>query len=257
VARPLGRGEWANLSFRKSVWLEIGGFRQDFGMVGRSPSQLGNDELEFIQRAGRSSKNFAWYSPKVKVSHRVCASRTTIEWFEWRAYGQGRSDIALLKIMERGADGHRLYRALGDYAAQFESEQERRRSFVDEDSALQFRDNLFRCRLAQLHGVFDAIVSSGQRFTACNNAPDVYRAGILVIDQQLCSNPRASAHQLFEQARQRLCNRGDNGGGDHSPEFWLCELAGMRDEIVSRVVRPTVGVVSMRCGPGGSNPKAK
>lgn len=247
VTRPLQKGEWlvgANLSFRKSVWLEAGGFRENFGMVGRSHPQLGNDEFEFIRRAGKPGRNRSWYLPQAAVSHRICASRTTIDWFEWRAYGQGRSDVALLKLKEPETGTHALYRTLYDYASRFVSESLRRHPAIgEENSALQFEDNLFRCRLAQLHGMFDAIASTDQRFVACVNAPGAYRTGVSAIHRQLRLYPLASTHQLFDKARQELRDRIDHTGEDETPEAWLSELAGMRDEIVTRATGSVAGPV--------------
>lgn len=231
VARPLSRGEWlvgANLSFRKAIWDAAGGFREGFGMVGRSGPQLGNDEVEFIQRVVQLGAR-PWYVPEASVSHRISTRRTTIEWFEWRAYGQGRSDVALRRIRQPQVEGPGLNGALREAASRFLVERARRcPASLHGQWALRYRDNLLRCRLAQLHGMLDAIQSSSRRFSACAAAPDAYLRGVAAIDDQLHAQPEADAHLLFELVGHRL------GEGGAAPDAWLSELAGMRDRIVSR-----------------------
>jgi glycosyltransferase involved in cell wall biosynthesis len=240
VGRPLERGEWlvgANLSFRKSIWIETGGFRPDFGMVGRSPPQLGNDEFEFIQRAAALGGRPPWYSPEALVSHRIGAARTGVEWFEWRAYGQGHSDVASLRLREPEAGVHRLYVELDRWAGRFLQEQARRQSVSGNyERDIEFKDNLLRCRIAQLHGMFDAIRFTRRRFAACAAAPDAYRRGVSAI-RRLSRMPSPRSHALFELTRRKMRNRTMEPGGDNLPDAWLSELAGMRDESVAWMAR--------------------
>ena len=94
----------ANLSFRRRTYDAVGGFNENIGMVGRNGPQLCNDELDFVQRARAFGNPGVVYDGRACVHHVIPAQRTTIEYFENRAFGQGLSDVVL-----REQTQHHLY----------------------------------------------------------------------------------------------------------------------------------------------------
>ncbi len=88
----------ANMSFRRDVFAEIGGFDTAVGRVGRSPA--GCDETEFCIRARRRWRGRTIvYDPCVRVSHRVPARRSSLAYFVSRCYGEGRSKALVSELV--------------------------------------------------------------------------------------------------------------------------------------------------------------
>jgi GT2 family glycosyltransferase len=80
----------ANMSFRKDVLDELGGFDGRLGRVGSVP--LGCDETELCVRAHRRWPNGKIiYDPRAVVTHRVSRARSTLRYFVARCYSEGRS----------------------------------------------------------------------------------------------------------------------------------------------------------------------
>lgn len=90
----------ANFSFRRDVFLAAGGFDEEIGMIGKSPPQLCNDEMEFLRRVRSLTGEDFQLDPAIAVEHQVPADRLDVSFFEHRKYGQGVSDVAL--ILDRG-----------------------------------------------------------------------------------------------------------------------------------------------------------
>ncbi len=90
----------ANMSFRRSVLEEVGGFRVDLGRVGDRP--LGCEETELCIRAGAGHPD-GWlrYDPSVSVRHHVAARRGTWRYFVSRCWSEGLSKAAVSRL--RGA----------------------------------------------------------------------------------------------------------------------------------------------------------
>jgi GT2 family glycosyltransferase len=84
----------ANMSFRRSVLVDLGAFRDGLGRVGRHP--LGCEETELCIRAHQ-----AWpsarivFEPSARVHHHVSADRVTWRYFRSRCYAEGLSKVAV------------------------------------------------------------------------------------------------------------------------------------------------------------------
>jgi glycosyltransferase involved in cell wall biosynthesis len=165
LTRLLGDDEWlagANLTFKKSTHEILGGFRENFGQTGRSDIQLGNDELEFYQRALAHSRKSVLYSPDIRVEHFIPETRCTIESLESRRVGQGISDIASLragKTLEIHRDDlfeavwHILKCHFWPYSGT-----------VSETSSLVFLYYLVRCHVAYTDGMIQAILDHESKY---------------------------------------------------------------------------------------------
>jgi glycosyltransferase involved in cell wall biosynthesis len=100
----------ANMSFRRSVLVEAGGFRHELGRIGTIPS--GCEETDLCIRIGhRWPKGQILYDPLAAVDHFVPPSRGTREYFRSRCRGEGRSKAALAGLVgsESGLEAERSY----------------------------------------------------------------------------------------------------------------------------------------------------
>ncbi|HWG25848.1 glycosyltransferase [Actinospica sp.] len=86
----------ANMSFRRAVLDEIGGFRTDLGRVGTRP--LGCEETELCIRATqRHPDGVLLYDPAASVRHHVPEKRATWSYFRARCYAEGLSKAAMTR----------------------------------------------------------------------------------------------------------------------------------------------------------------
>ncbi|MFE2868125.1 glycosyltransferase family 2 protein [Embleya sp. NPDC059259] len=93
-AAPVRNLIGANMSFRRSVLVDIGGFRTDLGRVGTRP--LGCEETELcIRAAARHRGGTIGYEPAAVVRHRVPAARATWRYFRARCWAEGLSKAAV------------------------------------------------------------------------------------------------------------------------------------------------------------------
>ena len=90
-----------NMSFRRSVYTAIGGFRDGIGRIGTRP--LGCEETEFCIRANERwpDQRFV-YEPTAQVFHNVPASRRRWSYFRSRCYAEGRSKALIAQFIRRG-----------------------------------------------------------------------------------------------------------------------------------------------------------
>jgi GT2 family glycosyltransferase len=80
----------ANMSFRRKVFRDIGGFSDGIGRVGGGAG--GCSETELCIRAGAASPaGVILYEPAARVFHRVPATRTSWRYFGTRCYREGLS----------------------------------------------------------------------------------------------------------------------------------------------------------------------
>ena len=88
----------ANMSFRRDVFGELGGFESRLGRVGTLP--IGCDETEFSIRVGqRWPERRIVYDPDVRVRHRVPARRGRWGYFVSRCYAEGRSKALVASLV--------------------------------------------------------------------------------------------------------------------------------------------------------------
>jgi glucosyl-dolichyl phosphate glucuronosyltransferase len=96
VRNPIG----CNMSFRRSVFDSIGGFREGIGRAGSDAS--GCEETEFCIRARQAfPQSIILYDPSAQVRHNVSPERTRWAYFRKRCLAEGRSKT--LVVGEVGA----------------------------------------------------------------------------------------------------------------------------------------------------------
>jgi GT2 family glycosyltransferase len=97
VRNPIG----CNMSFRRSVFELVGGFRSEVGRVGRTP--VGCEETELcIRAAARAGGSFV-YEPAAIVRHRVPSSRARWTYFRSRCFAEGRSKAVVRRLAGSGS----------------------------------------------------------------------------------------------------------------------------------------------------------
>lgn len=100
VSRIIG----ANMSFRRHVFHQIGGFLHGLGRVGSRP--LAGEETEFCLRLARTWPTATLrYDPRARVGHHVPAGRTTWGYFVARCYGEG---VSKAEVARRTGGGTAL-----------------------------------------------------------------------------------------------------------------------------------------------------
>jgi hypothetical protein len=86
-----------NMSFRASVFAEVGGFDTSVGRL--STQLLGCEETELCIRAlTRWPEQRIAYAPDAVVHHHVARFRQTIPYFARRCYGEGISKVAVRRL---------------------------------------------------------------------------------------------------------------------------------------------------------------
>jgi glucosyl-dolichyl phosphate glucuronosyltransferase len=99
-----------NMSFRRVVFDQLGGFRERLGRVAGRP--LGCEETELCIRIGRHAPGRPLvYDPAATVHHRVPCERATWRYFLSRCYYEGlsKAEVARLAGRERGLASERAY----------------------------------------------------------------------------------------------------------------------------------------------------
>jgi glucosyl-dolichyl phosphate glucuronosyltransferase len=102
----------ANMSFRRELLWELGGFVGGIGRVGTRP--MGCEETEFCIRAHRARPSgLLIYQPLARVSHRVPRLRARPRYFLSRCYAEGLSKARVVGAAgaERGLATERTYTA--------------------------------------------------------------------------------------------------------------------------------------------------
>jgi len=93
VRNPLG----CNMSLRRSVFGEIGGFRSEVGRVGSVP--VGGEETElFLRLRAQRPGDRVLLDPSAAVSHHVSADRATPRYFLRRCYHEGLSKAVVTRL---------------------------------------------------------------------------------------------------------------------------------------------------------------
>jgi len=100
----------ANMSFRRAVLDEVGGFRHELGRIGTIPA--GCEETDLCIRIGRQRPDGQiLYDPRAAVDHFVPAARGRREYFTARCRGEGGSKAVLAGLVgsESGLEAERSY----------------------------------------------------------------------------------------------------------------------------------------------------
>jgi GT2 family glycosyltransferase len=87
-----------NMSFRRTVFHEIGGFLPTIGRVGTVP--VGCEETEFCIRVQQHwPDRQVFYEPQARVHHRVPTARANWRYFQARCYGEGQSKALVTQLV--------------------------------------------------------------------------------------------------------------------------------------------------------------
>ncbi|MFW6384472.1 MAG: glucosyl-dolichyl phosphate glucuronosyltransferase [Halodesulfurarchaeum sp.] len=106
----------SNLSFRREVFLELGGFDTDIG--GRKGDKnLQGGETELCARMEAAYGEGVWYTPDAVVGHKVFEYRTEPRWWLERAFWQGYSKRAMADLVpgSSGTETAFLGQLLGEF----------------------------------------------------------------------------------------------------------------------------------------------
>lgn len=88
----------ANMSFRRSMFAEVGGFSAGIGRVGTRP--LGCEETELCIRIRQAHPDGVLvYDPDVAVQHKVPKARTSWTYFRSRCFAEGLSKAAVAELV--------------------------------------------------------------------------------------------------------------------------------------------------------------
>lgn len=163
--RSLEPGEYffgANMAFPGTVFEATGGFPEDIGMNTREPPQLANDEIAFLEAASRESGSGLVYCPDMSVTHFIPASRLSLDRMFQRRYGQGLSDVALMRWRHGPASGKTVERYLNSvFPHPWHFHQlDNRLQQLEPETAAQYLRNHVICRAAYLCGYRQALSES-------------------------------------------------------------------------------------------------
>ena len=104
------RNVWSvNMAVRRDVFVAVGGFRRDFGKVGRTSRP---EDTDLCIRMSSSTPDGRWvYSPGAVVRHEVPAERSTIQYFLRRSFweGQGKAEMARMLGHDRGLSSEKAW----------------------------------------------------------------------------------------------------------------------------------------------------
>jgi glycosyltransferase involved in cell wall biosynthesis len=89
----------SNLSFRRDVFRELGGFDTDIGGR-RGDANLQGGETELCARLRSEFDSGVWYNPEAVVAHKVFDYRTDPWWLLDRAFWQGYSKRAMETLVD-------------------------------------------------------------------------------------------------------------------------------------------------------------
>ncbi len=97
-AGPVRNVIGANMSFRRDVVVEAGGFDERVGRVGTHPAGCEETELCIRVRQRRPAA-VVWYTPAAQVSHRVRAERADFAYFRARCRAEGASKARVASMV--------------------------------------------------------------------------------------------------------------------------------------------------------------
>lgn len=227
----------ANLSCRRRIYDAVEGFNENIGMVGRDGPQLCNDELDFIQRARMIGNPGAVYDGRIRVHHTIPARRTTIEYFENRAFGQGLSDVVLQEQACPARDSLRrlliekLHLQTGHWARLNQV-----LAGLQSPARETCRRHYARCRLAYLEGMIHRLdLIEGDRSVRGCSKERIGRRGFQAILRLKRRTNRQHGYDLLAKRLERW------SVGRSSPTTWVSDyeaararvffLAGMRSAL--------------------------
>jgi GT2 family glycosyltransferase len=105
----------SNMSFRREVLADLGGFDESLGRHGEA--QIQAEETEFCARLRRETGRGMWYEPDAKVAHKVFVERTRMGFLFRRAFWQGYSKRLMEGMVDESGGEERdfLGQLLGEF----------------------------------------------------------------------------------------------------------------------------------------------
>jgi glycosyltransferase involved in cell wall biosynthesis len=94
IRNPIG----ANMSFRRNVLSELGGFDSRVGRIGTEPTGCEETELS-IRAHQRFPDGFVIFEPAARVRHRVTPERARFAYFMSRCWAEGRSKAVVSALL--------------------------------------------------------------------------------------------------------------------------------------------------------------
>jgi GT2 family glycosyltransferase len=92
----------ANMSFRKTVFDQVGGFAEHMGRIGERP--VGCEETEFSIRLTKANpKAILLYEPKAQVDHHIAKQRASLTYFSKRCWAEGLSKAEVSRQVGRSS----------------------------------------------------------------------------------------------------------------------------------------------------------
>ena len=110
TASPVRNLIGCNMSFRREIFADLGGFTAGIGRLGTRP--VGCEETELCIRIGqRRPGSVILFDPRALVHHHVPASRGTWAYFRSRCYAEGLSKAAVAALVgaSQGLASERTY----------------------------------------------------------------------------------------------------------------------------------------------------
>ncbi|WP_328455068.1 glycosyltransferase [Streptomyces sp. NBC_00386] len=101
-AAPVRNFIGANMSFRRSELLAVGGFLDALGRVGSRPAASCDETDLCLRLAARAPEAVLLYEPAAEIRHRVPESRTSWSYFRNRCYIEGLSKALVARRCGRG-----------------------------------------------------------------------------------------------------------------------------------------------------------
>jgi glucosyl-dolichyl phosphate glucuronosyltransferase len=91
-----------NMSVRREVFAQVGGFAEDLGRIGRNP--LGCEETELCIRIRQAARRAGWearivFEPAAQVDHRVSPDRVRWGYLRRRSWSEGLSKAAVSRMV--------------------------------------------------------------------------------------------------------------------------------------------------------------
>ena len=96
------RNVWTgNMAVRRQAFEAVGGFRSDFGKVGRISRPEDTDLCLRISQASLGGSRQWVFVPGASVSHEISIERAHLRYFLWRCYLEGRGKVELARLNGR------------------------------------------------------------------------------------------------------------------------------------------------------------
>jgi glycosyltransferase involved in cell wall biosynthesis len=87
----------SNISFKKKIFIEIGGFKPEFGIKGKAMLQA--EETELCERLKKKFGKGVMYNPNAVVYHKIFKRRVKLSFLTRRAFWQGYSKAVMENVV--------------------------------------------------------------------------------------------------------------------------------------------------------------